>query len=223
MNKYREMNRFQILALILLMLTFTGCLGSKPQAPAAPAATATVIQQATSESEGAQVFPTPISDTNTPPAEGIEASPTSVPVEETNTSNELPPTETPSAPSPTDTAVVVPTSAATPALAEDVYEPIPGCARSRLHWGDIIRIVPEIEYVRIRSTADTSPSDNIVRKWYRSELAQITGLPRCNYGWIIWPIRTADNTKGWVPESNGTTFWVMKVRGFFPTEVPPSR
>jgi hypothetical protein len=216
MNKYRELSCLKILALILLALILTGCLGGKAQSTPTPPATATASEQ------GGPVAPNQLPATITPPAEEV-ASPTPEPVKEATPTETPSPTETAPAPSQTPTQEIAPTDTAAPALGSDFYEPIKGCARSTLHWGDVIRIARGIEYVRIRSSSDTHPPDNIVRRLYRTELAKITGLPYCNYGWIVWPIQTADGTRGWVPESNGTDYWLVKVHMAFPTATIPSR
>ncbi len=216
MDKYREINRVRILALILLVLLLPGC-APKPKPTAVPPTTAPVNEPA--DAPIAQIDATA---TSAPVEEA--ASPTPEAAQATNPTETPAPTSTPSVPTPTATLVVLNTAAPAPAQAGEVYEPIPGCAKSKLHWGDVIRVAPEKEYVRIRSTSDTHPSDNIIRKLYRSELAKTTGLPVCNYGWIVWPIQTADGTRGWVPESNGTDFWFSVYYAWaFPTSTPVSR
>jgi hypothetical protein len=223
MNKFRAMIFIRILALIVLALFLPGCLGNNAKKTGVPTATLTVSEQ------GEPAAVVDVTETSTMVAEEV-SSPTAdategtIPTETAEPVDESPVEATPvPAPTSTEPAIATDAPAAAPA-GEDVYEPIPGCARSRLHWGDVIRISPKLEYVRIRSTADTHPADNIVRRLYRSELAQTTGLPVCNYGWILWPIRTADGTLGWVPESDGTTFWLVNVNGsFFPTATLPSR
>lgn len=218
MNKNRAMSYFKILALILVVLFLSGCLGGKPQAAPAPAATATT---------GGQVEPAAITQVteNAPQVEATTSTSTQT-VEETTPTKTAAPTKTLAvqAQAPTSTPVVAPASPESPAQAGEVYEPIPGCAPSRLYSGYVIRISPEIEYVRIRSTPDTHPSDNIIRRLYRSEVAQLTGRPVCNYGWILWPIQTADGTRGWVAESDGIDFWLVRAASWaFPTPTVQSR
>lgn len=217
MNKHREMSRLRILALVLLVLLLTGCLGNNAKATTAPPATATASQQ------GGGAVATEVFGANTTQSQQ-EASATPEPAQAASpTKASLPKAATP-APSATSTQAAAPSAAAASAQTGDFYEPIPGCPPSQVHWGDVVRIAPEIEYVRIRSTADTHPADNIVRKLYRSELAQTIGNPVCNYGWVLWPIRTADGTKGWVPETDGVDYWLVKARSWaFPTATPQSR
>lgn len=215
MNKNRPISRVRILALILLVLLLPGC-APKPKPTAVPPTTAPVSEPGGSLAQvEATATTAPAEEAASPTPEGVqEATPTETPA----------PENTPEAPTPTATLVVLNTAAPAPVQEGEVYEPIPGCAKSKLHWGDVIRVVPEKEYVRIRSTSDTHPSDNIIRKLYRSELAKTTGLPVCNYGWIVWPIQTADGTRGWVPESNGTDFWFNVANPWaFPTSTPVSR
>ncbi len=221
MNKYRAMSCIRILALILLVLLLPGCSGGKAKETAVPPATATTGGQ------GGVPATVAVSETNTPLAEGA-ASPTPGPAAEATATDTTQPAEEP--PVPTSTEAAAPTDTAEPTVAApstqqgELYEPIRGCARSRLHMGDIIRGAPEIQYVSIRSTFDTHPADNIIRKLFKSELARITSWPACSYGWIMWPIQTADGTRGWVPETNGTDFWLVNVNGmFFPSATPPNR
>lgn len=217
MDKFRRINRLWILALIIVMVLSTGCLGSKPKATAAPPPppSATPTASEPTETEAPKQLP----PTNTPQVEEA-APPTPEPVEAAG------PTDTPApeeaTPEPTSTEEIQIADTPAPAAEGEVYEPIPGCAKSTLHRGDVIRI-NHVKYVRIRSSPDTHPKDNIVRKWYRTEMAKIQGDPVCNYGWILWPIQTADGTRGWVPESDGTNFWLLKVRNAFPTSTIPSR
>lgn len=231
MNKNRGMNYFRILALILVMLFLPGCLGGKPQGTPAPSASATASGQV----EPAAIAQT--SESNTPLAEvatsteagtstEVATSTSAQKVEQTSPTHTATPAKAAAvqAQAPTSTPVVAPAGPESRAQAGEVYEPIPGCAPSRMHGGDVIRISPEIEYVRIRSTPDTHPADNIIRRLYRSEVAQLTGRPVCNYGWILWPVQTADGTRGWVAESDGIDFWLVKANSWaFPTPTIQSR
>jgi hypothetical protein len=217
MYKYKEIIRLRFVALMLLALFLTGCFGGGAKETAAP------IESATTSKQAEPVATTEVLATNTPLAEEAFTA-TPEPVVEKAPTETPSPTEAPPTLSPTNTLEIAPTNTEAVTSSGDVYEPIPGCAKSRLHWGDTIRISQAIEYVRIRSTADTHPADNVVRRLYRSELAKTIGLPVCNYGWILWPIQTADGTRGWVPESNGTDFWLVNYNDyFFPSATPVSR
>ena len=116
MNKCRELSCLKILALILLALILTGCLGGKAQATPTPPATATVSEQ------GEPVAPNQLPATITPPAEEV-ASPSPEPVKEATPTETPSPTETAPAPSQTPTLKIAPTDTAAPALGSDFYEP----------------------------------------------------------------------------------------------------
>jgi len=94
-----------------------------------------------------------------------------------------------------------------------IYEPIKGCAASRIHTGDIVTLEKDIDYVSIRSEPDTRPSDNKIGKILPGDQAKIIGGPKCNYDWIIWEVKLAsDGLTGWVPESDGNEFWLVPIK-----------
>ncbi len=222
MKKFRELSHLWILALVLLVILLTGCLGTKPQATTAPQATATTGGQAKNPATAVAA----VLKANTPQATEA-ASPTGQPADASKAAATPAPTKAPAAQSqaaaPTSTPTAVPPAAASSQTGES-YEPIPGCPSSILHWGDVVHIAQQIEYVRIRSTADTHPADNIVRKLYRTELAKVIGNPVCNYGWLLWPVQTADGTRGWIPETDGTDVWLVRANPWgFPTPTIQSR
>lgn len=93
----------------------------------------------------------------------------------------------------------------------DVYYPLEGCAASRLHKNDRIRVVPGVMRVSVRRNPDTHPSDNIIARFNEGQTAVVMDGPVCNYGWILWKIRVIDGVTGWAPESDGKEFWFEKL------------
>lgn len=114
---------------------------------------------------------------------------------------------------PTSSPTLIPTKTQNPD--PDVYYPIPGCAASRLHVGDSIMLESGIDYVGIRSTPDTHPSDNKIGRIEGNHIAKIIGGPECNNGWILWEVLTDDCVEGWIPEGDGNEFWVKKTNRTF--------
>ena len=92
----------------------------------------------------------------------------------------------------------------------NVYNPLPDCASSRIHLNDNVGLENGVDYISIRSTPDTHPSNNIIGKILPGDQAQIIDGPICNYGWILWKIkRTSDGMVGWVAEFDGNSFWLV--------------
>jgi hypothetical protein len=103
----------------------------------------------------------------------------------------------------------VPTASATaPGYKAALYEPIPGCARSHVHANDWVMITFGKDYNSIRSTADTHPTDNKIGRAEPGELLYVTGGPVCNYGWLLWEVRTSAGIQGWTPETDGKDFFI---------------
>ena len=118
------------------------------------------------------------------------------------------PTQTP-APAFTSTFTVL---AATP-TPMGFYYPLPNCAGSRIHLGDFVKLETNVDSVTIRSDPDTHPSDNKIGSIVGNDRAEIIDGPVCNWKWILWKInRVSDGLIGWVPESNGTEFWLVPVK-----------
>ncbi len=91
------------------------------------------------------------------------------------------------------------------------YYPINNCAHSRLHVGDSAVVSYGGRPNAIRSTADTHPANNIIYRAPSGEGLQIIGGPVCNYGWILWKVRTDTGYTGWTPESSGNEFWLTPI------------
>lgn len=60
----------------------------------------------------------------------------------------------------------------------------------------------------IRSTADTHPTNNKIGSAEPGELIYVIDGPVCNYGWLLWKVRTATGLEGWTPETDGKHFWL---------------
>lgn len=120
-----------------------------------------------------------------------------------------------SIPLPTHTKKVeptrVPTSKPTRTPTLMTYLPIPGCAKSRIHEGDLVMISLGGGRNAIRNKPDTHPTDNVVGYAEEGELIEIIGGPECNYGWLLWKVKTASGLRGWTPETNGSEFWLVPI------------
>jgi len=91
------------------------------------------------------------------------------------------------------------------------YFPLASCASSQLHVGDSAYVSYEGGTNKLRSTPDTHPSNNIVGEIEPGAVVEIIDGPKCNYGWIIWKVRTTEDKKGWTPESDGSEFWLIPI------------
>lgn len=91
----------------------------------------------------------------------------------------------------------------------EIYYPMFNCAASQLQVGDSAFVSYQGGKNKIRSTPDTHPSDNVVGIIQPGEVVQIIDGPVCNYGWILWKVRTTRDEDGWTPESDGDEFWLL--------------
>jgi len=88
-----------------------------------------------------------------------------------------------------------------------IYFPLPSCAPSRVYLGDVGIIIAEGGNF-IRSEPDTHPSDNIIGNADQGEYVNVVGGPECNYGWVLWEIVSSTGERGWIAETDGTSFWI---------------
>lgn len=100
-----------------------------------------------------------------------------------------------------------------PAIAPTHY-PLAGCAPSQIRRGDIGYISLSGGRNAIRSTPDTSPSNNILGHAEPGEVVFILDGPECNFGWLLWEVKTLQGLTGWTPETNGTDFWITPFENF---------
>ncbi len=110
-----------------------------------------------------------------------------------------------SAPTKTST----PKKTTTPIFA--THFPISNCAASRLHLGDSAYVDFNEGRNAIRSTPDTHPSDNKIAFAEVGEVLWIVGGPECNYGWLLWEVRTIYGVQGWTPETDGSRFFLVPI------------
>ena len=116
---------------------------------------------------------------------------------------------------PTATETLNPTSTKKVTLSPtlEIYFPLPGCAASRLHLGDV-GIVTADGGNHIRSEPNTNPSDNIVGHADQGAYINVIGGPECNYGWMLWEVASSAGERGWIAETDGKVFWIEP----FPTK-----
>ena len=92
------------------------------------------------------------------------------------------------------------------------YYPLSDCAASRLFVGDRAFVSLGGGSNGIRSEPDTHPSDNIIGRAPSGEGMLILDGPVCNYGWILWKVKTDSGLVGWTPETkDGKEFWLVPV------------
>jgi serine/threonine protein kinase len=88
------------------------------------------------------------------------------------------------------------------------YQPIPGCASSHIHLKDWVLITYGGGRNSLRSTPDTHPKDNKIGVIEPGELIYVIEGPVCNYGWLLWKVKTATGLEGWTPETDGKGFFL---------------
>jgi hypothetical protein len=113
----------------------------------------------------------------------------------------------------TATTFVLPTSTVSEYITPTpkAYFPITNCAASQLHVGDSAYVSYEGGTNKLRRTPDTHPSNNIIGEILPGAVVEIIDGPRCNYGWVLWKVRTTDDETGWTPESDGNEFWLIPI------------
>lgn len=109
-------------------------------------------------------------------------------------------TASPPSSNPTDTAVPV---------ENEEYFPLEDCPASRLHVGSQAFVSLDTGENAIRSEPDTNPSDNILGRAQPGEQLEVIGGPVCNYGWVLWEVRTEGGLEGWTPEGDGEEYWLV--------------
>jgi len=92
-----------------------------------------------------------------------------------------------------------------------VYSPLSGCADSRLHVGDSAFINFETGRVGMRSEPVGRIGDKLVRKLEEGEIVHIIDGPECDLGWVFWKVRTVNSETGWIPEGDGSEYWVIPI------------
>lgn len=146
-----------------------------------------------SESTNSELFPTA---THIDMNQFISSSSTPVP---TNTSDPLVLQQ----PTTTEKPDVTPTP--------KIYSPLPQCAASRLHVGDSAFVNYETGRVGMRSEPVARIGDKLVRKLDEGEILHIIDGPVCDMGWVFWKVRTVYSEYGWIPEGDGSEYWVVPI------------
>jgi hypothetical protein len=102
------------------------------------------------------------------------------------------------------------------ARSREHYVPFEGCFPTRLHKGDYVYITGDETRVGIRSYPDVHPGDNFIARTQGTELVNIVGGPYCSYEWVMWKVVTSSGSYGWIPESDGDSFWLSPIDGPIP-------
>lgn len=89
------------------------------------------------------------------------------------------------------------------------YFPLAKCPSSQLHVGDSAFINYEGGKNKLRNTPETHPSDNMIGEILPGEVIEIIDGPKCDFGLLLWEVRTTRNETGWTPETNGEEFWIL--------------
>lgn len=167
----------------------------------------TPISQQTHEEEqiaGADVLP--VAQESEPSLQAPDGNPTYPPAATQPPTKTSAPTQTRAATS-TKQPTTVTSGYITPT--PKLFWPLPNCAASHLHIGDSAFVSYDGGTNKLRSDPDTHPTDNIIGEIQPGEVLEIVGGPVCNYGWILWEVRTTRDKTGWTPESDGEEFWIL--------------
>lgn len=91
--------------------------------------------------------------------------------------------------------------------------PLPNCAGTQLKVGDTGFIAWDTTPNRLRTTPDTHPSNNFVDdgRVPPGGILEILDGPKCNYGWVLWYVRTTWDVEGWTPETDGDEYWILPI------------
>lgn len=92
------------------------------------------------------------------------------------------------------------------------YKPFAGCAVSQLHVGDSAYVNFETGSVSMRTEPVGKLADaTVVRKLGTGEIVHIIDGPKCDLGWVFWEVRTVNSEYGWLPEGDGTEFFIVPI------------
>jgi hypothetical protein len=114
----------------------------------------------------------------------------------------------PTLPPPTQTPVPLPTSTLLwdPGK-EPIYYPLAGCVASRLYKTDTA-IVTTGQQVGLYASQDL-PFAPLMRYATPGEILYVRRGPYCSNGMIIWQVVTSNYDILYIPEGDGTTYWVF--------------
>lgn len=90
------------------------------------------------------------------------------------------------------------------------YYPLTGCqVASRLHVGDVAFVATGGEVYGIHYSRNVGFAP-IARKLTPGETLFIIGDPTCNRNGLVWEVLAdADDTRGFVLEGNGESYWIL--------------
>lgn len=90
-----------------------------------------------------------------------------------------------------------------------IYYPITGCSASRLHVDDKAFVAVLGEKAKLYFSTDVL-YDPGSRALQLDEVLLILDGPACSDGYLLWWVETeADELKGWAPEGDGETYWLL--------------
>ena len=90
-----------------------------------------------------------------------------------------------------------------------IYFPGPGCSASRLHVEDRAFVAATGDFARVYNSTNI-PYDPGVRDLVPGEEMRIIAGPKCDNDWVFWMVKMDnDELKGWVPEGNGETYFLL--------------
>lgn len=118
--------------------------------------------------------------------------------------------EVTSVPSPTTLPEITPSP--TSAVANfDFYYPFPNtdCGLSIVHVGDQVYVSYGGTSNALRRTPDSRFPTNVIGYAIQGEILDVVGGPECNYGLVMWKVKTSYGLTGWTAEGNGTDFWLI--------------
>jgi hypothetical protein len=125
---------------------------------------------------------------------------------------------------PTSTATQIPTSTPYPTatlvwdpFSVPFYYPLADCGASRLKKGEMAFVGFLDRTLRI-SLSNQVFADPGIRDLGMGELLYITSDPICERNTVIWGVRAiSDDTVGFEPEGDGTTYWLFPASPAIPT------
>lgn len=123
-------------------------------------------------------------------------------------------TPTPLPVSPTPEPSLTPEPSVSPTfdpLAAPIYYPLPNCVASRLRIGDQAMVSHVGGPNGIRYGLDLQ-YDTVVYWAQPGEFLTILDGPWCSHGWIVWFVETLSGLKGYTPEGNGESYWLLPVK-----------
>ena len=141
--------------------------------------------------------------------------PSSTPVPPIEQSSTPPPVVPPSE---TSESIIVAPATATP----EFYFPLANCSPSRLHVGDSAYVSLGGSHNSIRSEPDTHPSDNIIATAEPGAVLSIISGPECDFGYLLWEVRTMHGEVGWTAETDGNEIWLVPITSWWPCSDAPS-